>query len=41
MLIVMDKSATEDQIGEVTGLIGSLGLRAEVLPGSTDRKSVV
>ncbi|MCE5271621.1 3-deoxy-7-phosphoheptulonate synthase [bacterium] len=35
MLIVMDKSATEKQVGEVSDLIQALGLKAEVLPGST------
>ncbi len=35
MLIVMDKSATEKQVGDVSDLIQALGLKAEVLPGST------
>lgn len=35
MLIVMDKAASGEQIGEVAELIRALGLRAEVLPGAT------
>jgi 3-deoxy-7-phosphoheptulonate synthase len=34
MLIVMDKSASEEQIKDVAGLIRSMDLRAKVLPGS-------
>ncbi len=34
MLIVMDKSAAADQIEAVAELIRSMGLRAQVLPGS-------
>src|SRR3990172_7057741 len=35
MLIVMDKSASEKNIDEVAELIRGMGLRAQVLPGST------
>jgi len=34
MLIVMDRDATAAQIEEVAGLVRSMGLRAQVLPGS-------
>lgn len=35
MLIVMNKSASEQEINEVAELIRSMGLRAQALPGST------